>query len=132
MTLNGFLGASSRLLMVNHNKLAEGSLGWAILAIALMSIFSNASCLFSNYWATRAIEEAGTALYREWEKGPSRADKVEKMRLYGRDPKSFKDEVDKSPSTKWFHPWFLLPSAFVLAYVLIAALAVIQMATDSS
>ena len=88
-----------------------------------MGAISNASCLFSNYWASRAISETAIALHAvlntpEYREAKTRS--WRSLRLYGRDP----DNPPLPPSfwrppTKILHPWHLLPIIFGITYLLV-------------
>ncbi len=132
MTLNGFLVAGAALLAANYFRFnGTNYLTWALLAISFLGAVSNSSCLFSNYWAMRAIEGAGDVLIRSWgnlDLG-SRVRLISRMRLYGRDPESFGVNNDKSPPSKWLHPWFLLPVSFIAAYVILPFIPILLRGT---
>ncbi|MEZ0163189.1 hypothetical protein AB2L27_00245 [Kineococcus sp. LSe6-4] len=120
MALNGFLAAGSTILAANAEKF-DGSftLNGGIFLIAVLGAMSNASCLFSNYWATVAIRGAGEALLEAWrDLSPDvKGKKVSRMRLYGRDPLSFRRKG--RALTWWMHPWLLLPGLFLVVFAVL-------------
>lgn len=121
MTLNGFLLGGAALVGANFDKFdGPQALTLVTILISVVGTVCNESCLFSNYWATRAIREAGAVLSREWKNtlAPAEANAQRlRMRLYGRDPVSFVGPPFMKPSAV-LHPWLLLPAVFVCAFSL--------------
>ncbi|WP_127818117.1 hypothetical protein [Microbacterium sp. CPCC 204701] len=125
MTLNGFLVGGGAVLIANKDKF-DGSSGLTttLFAVCLVGALSNMSVLFSNYWATRAIREAGDALAITWATlEPNHRDRQRvEMRLFGRDPASFTGPSRPAPSQP-LHPWLFLPGLFVMFYMVIPLFA---------
>jgi hypothetical protein len=114
LTLNGFLVTSAAVLAANGDKFARsGTLSAALLAVGVLGATSNASCLFSNYWGTRAIRETCVVLVASWSDvaDDEREIRRTRMRLYGRDPRAAHD-LRRSPPSVLFHPWLMLPLVF--------------------
>ena len=113
MTLNGFLIGGVAVLTANHDEFQKQIvLTSALMIICIVGALSNASCLFSNWWATKAIRETADALSASWtveEHGRY----AKRMRIYGRDPRSFRGP-DRALPSEWLHPWLLLPTVFIL------------------
>lgn len=125
MTLNGFLVGGGAVLVANQEKFEQGyGLTASLFAISMLGALSNCSSLFSNYWATRAIREAGAALGKSWlALDPAERERqLGQMRLYGRDPESFRGPSQPVPS-QILHPWLFLPGIFTLFYICIAFVA---------
>lgn len=127
MTLNGFLFAGVAILIANVDKFeASTVLGGASLITALVGVTSNASCYFSNEWGVRAIRGAGKVVDEHWHKeyahdAEERERRRLRMRLYGRDPRSFGMPY-KPPPSRVLHPWLLLPLTFTLLFALLPVL----------
>ncbi|MET9259048.1 hypothetical protein [Amycolatopsis sp. NPDC004079] len=118
MTLNSILVGAIAVVAANAEKTAGSYVVSGVFLVAsVMGTISNASCLFSNYWATRAISEAGRVLADSWRGlDPSeRSRRQLRMRLYGRDPRSFDAAAGSAPSHV-LHPWLMLPSCFLLLF----------------
>lgn len=121
MTLNGFIVSGAALLIANQDKFKDNMLQLYLLLVAIFTVgaLCNASCLFSNYWANRAIREASAALQQAWTElklsDEERDRRCHRMRLYGRDPRSFSGNNSRLPSEN-LHPWMLLPAVFWVAY----------------
>lgn len=115
MTLNGFLIGGAAILSANRDRFAGPAvLTGALVIICIAGALSNASCLFSNWWAGKAMRDAADALADSWsDEGRRRVGPL--MRLYGRDPRAFRGAERPLPS-EWLHPWFLLPTLFWLLY----------------
>ncbi|WP_280442416.1 hypothetical protein [Nocardia brasiliensis] len=115
MTLNGFLIGGAAILSANRDRFAGPAvLTGALIIICIAGALSNASCLFSNWWAGKAMRDAADALADSWsDEGRRRVGPL--MRLYGRDPRAFRGAERPLPS-EWLHPWFLLPTLFWLLY----------------
>ncbi|PWW64687.1 hypothetical protein DFQ13_103661 [Actinokineospora spheciospongiae] len=117
MTLNSFLVGAMAVLIANSDKFRGGhSLGVCLLVIATLGALSNASCLFSNFWATVALRDASLVLVEEWNTldGQAREVRRARMRLYGRDPRSFAQK--KAPPSQVLHPWLFLPIVFSIFF----------------
>ncbi|QIS03008.1 hypothetical protein F5X71_12410 [Nocardia brasiliensis] len=122
MTLNGFLIGGAAILSANRDRFtAPGVLTGALVIICLAGALSNASCLFSNWWAGKAMRDAADALADSWS-DEARRRVGPLMRLYGRDPRAFRGAERPLPS-EWLHPWFLLPTLFWLLYCTAALFA---------
>lgn len=123
MALNGFLIAAIGITIANSNRIPHSSLNLILVGVSCLGAISNASCLFSNYWASRAISETAIALHAvlntpEYREAKTRS--WRSLRLYGRDP----DNPPLPPSfwrppTKILHPWHLLPIIFGITYLLV-------------
>lgn len=90
MTLNSFVVGSGAVLAANSDSF-DGThvLPGAALLLGMLGILSNASCLFSNYWATRALHDSGLVLDRHWStlSSDERERRRTSMTLFGRDPR---------------------------------------------
>ncbi|WP_052280483.1 hypothetical protein [Nocardia vulneris] len=130
MTLNGFLIGGAAILSANRDRFAGPAvLTGALIIICIAGALSNASCLFSNWWAGKAMRDAADALADSWsDEGRRRVGPL--MRLYGRDPRAFRGAERPLPS-EWLHPWFLLPTLFWLLYC-IAGLFATTVSGDKS
>jgi hypothetical protein len=132
MTLDGFLIAAFGLVVTNVDKLSDGRAFIAVVtSISILGTLCNASVLYSNYWASRAMKEADEAA--RWALDSSRidADGLEHpsylFRLFGRDPREL--DVDGpqlsqpwhpvTPPQKILHPWYLLPLLFCVTFVIL-------------
>jgi hypothetical protein len=121
MTLNGFLVAGLAISIANSDKIPANSLTVILVAVSSLGAVSNASALFSNYWASRAITEMTHALHvalSSLDLKERRAQTWGLLRLYGRDPDN--PPMPRSsfwiPPSKVLHPWHLLPIVFTVAY----------------
>jgi hypothetical protein len=123
MALNGFLVAAIGITIANSSRIPHSTLNLIVVGVSCLGAISNASCLFSNYWASRAISETAIALHTVLNAPEYRETKTRSwrsLRLYGRDP----DNPPLPPSfwrppTKFLHPWHLLPIIFGLTYLLV-------------
>lgn len=119
MALDSFLISGAAILAANNDKFDNHAVLAASLTIICMAgAGSNASCLFSNYWAGVAIREAANALATELDKYKNSRDRLlPLMRIYGRDPKNFaKSEFHIS---EMLHLWFFLPALFTGVFLTI-------------
>lgn len=123
MTLNGFLFAALGLVVANSGNLTSGrAAAFLVLVVATLGTLSNASALYSHYWASRAIHE--TELATRWALSPAQiaASSMHPpealFRLFGRDPKLRSVGGHRLicsayhpmwPLQKLVHPWFFLP-----------------------
>ncbi|WP_155290362.1 hypothetical protein [Rhodococcoides fascians] len=120
MTLNGFLIGGTAVLLANRDKFRDDETVFfaAVVTIALLGVLCNASSLYSNRWASKAIHEAGRALTSAWESARLTEEQIsartDMMRLYGRDPQSL--TAPRPPRSEMLHPWMLIPAVFVIAY----------------
>ncbi len=123
MALNGFLVAALGVAIANFSRIPHASLTLIVVGVACLGAVSNASCLFSNYWGSRAISEVAIALHgvlRTPEYRDSLGRSWRSLRLYGRDPDNppLPSNFWRPPST-FLHPWHLLPIIFGIAYLLV-------------
>lgn len=135
LTLDAFLIATVGVSIANSSEVApELALG-IVFVVALIGSLSNASCLFSNYWAGRAIDEASLQVSKELRRRmthpaaspatdadvgltPQQVELwLSRLRLYGRDPR---DEPERAgywiPPSGFLHPWYMIPTVMVLVF----------------
>jgi hypothetical protein len=123
MALNGFLLAALGVSIANSHNIPQASLTLIVIGVACLGAVSNASCLFSNYWGSRAISETAIALHQVLNAPENRAllnRSWSTLRLYGSDPDNL--PLPSSfwrPPSKFLHPWHLLPIIFGAAYLLV-------------
>lgn len=119
MTINGFLLGSFTLVVVNQEKIGSLTFG-ALIAVATLGAAANSSALFSNWWGTRCIRDISNVLQESWATDGLVGHDLEKrrsvMRMYGRDPASFRGFQRNLP-TEWLHPWLFLPAIFALSFL---------------
>ena len=123
MALNGFLTAALGISIANSSSIPHASLALITTGVACLGAVSNASCLFSNYWGSRAIQEMALALHQVLRRPEYREDLDQSwasLRLYGKDPDNppLPPNFWRPPS-KFLHPWHLLPAIFGIAYLLV-------------
>jgi hypothetical protein len=132
MALNGFLFAAFGILVTNARYFQSAdSLATLIGLVGSVGALSNASALYSHYWASRAIREADLAT--RWALTKVEEDRFTPaealFRLAGRDPDFARmpDGLKRSrarhpvwPPWKLLHPWFLLPLIGATAFVLLS------------
>jgi hypothetical protein len=119
MALNSFIVGGSAVLAASADRFENTYvLTGAALLFAVLGILSNASCLFSNYRATKSIHASGLALDRHWAKLPpdERERRRANMGLFGRDPRLVHQRGAPAPS-QILHPWLLLPTMFLLFFI---------------
>lgn len=123
MTLNSFLIGGAAVLAANFDKFATkpAVLASAVIFICTVGGLSNASCFYSNCWASVAIRATACALSSLLGNGPHRARALARMRLFGRDPRAF-DRPDRFQTSELLHPWMLLPVIFVGIFSLTSGL----------
>jgi hypothetical protein len=118
MTINGFLLGSFTLVIVNQDKIGSLTFG-ALIAVATLGAAANSSALFSNWWGTRCIRDISNVLQESWATDGIMGQDLERrrsiMRMYGRDPASFRGFQRNLP-TEWLHPWLFLPVTFALSF----------------
>lgn len=119
MTVNGFLLAAFAVVMSGSvGKKVPNILTASVIGICTLGALANASCFFSNYWASRALREAAQALHRMSKDGLLPIGYQEYLRLYGSDPKIPPTSFSMwRPPSVILHPWHLLPLVFLLAFV---------------
>lgn len=137
LTLDAFLIATVGLSILNKGDVAPRLALGVVLVVAVIGALSNASCLFSNYWAGRAIDEASLQVSTELrtrmagfaapgDGAGTTGDELtseelelwlSRLRLYGRDPR---DEPERAgfwaPPSVFLHPWYLIPTTLVLVF----------------
>lgn len=130
LTLDSFLVAILGVTLANLEKLGEGDLAfWLVWAVSAIGVLTNSSCLFSNYWGGRAIDEASRCATRELasltgslptELSTAGRRWLARLRLYGRDPRS---EPERSgfwrPPSGVVHPWFMVPLVFAATFAVV-------------
>lgn len=119
MTVNGFLLAAYAVVISGSvaQKLPT-ALSAAVIGISTLGSIANASCFFSNYWASRALREAAQALHRMATEGLLPSDYRAYLRLYGSDPRNPPTSFSMwRPPSNILHPWHLLPLVFLVAFV---------------
>jgi hypothetical protein len=132
MALNGFLFAAFGILVTNARYFqSANALATLIGLVGSVGALSNASAMYSHYWASRAILEADLAT--RWALTNVEADRITPaealFRLAGRDPNlaQMPDGLRRSkarhpvwPPWKLLHPWFLLPLVGGIAFVVLS------------
>lgn len=141
LTLDSFLVAILGVTLANTDKLPAVAFSfWPILVVAAIGAITNSSCLFSNYWGARAIDETSQRVTKELALiaaesgqptvGPTGTAEpseeatrwLARLRLYGRDPRSEPERIGFwRPPSGVLHPWFLVPLAFIAAFALTPA-----------
>ena len=114
MTVNGFLLAAYAVLVIGSvGQRIPSALTAAVIGISTLGSIANASCFFSNYWASRALREAAQALHRMSAEGLLPVDYQAYLRLYGSDPRNPPTSFSMwRPPSNILHPWHLLPCSF--------------------
>lgn len=119
MTVNGFLLAAYAVVISGSvGQRFPDALTAAVIGISALGSIANASCFFSNYWASRALREATQALHQMSAEGLLPVNYQAYLRLYGSDPRNPPTSFSmwRPPSTI-LHPWHLLPLVFLVAFV---------------
>lgn len=119
MTVNGFLLAAYAVVISGSvGQRYPAALTAAVIGISTLGAIANASCFFSNYWASRALLEAAQALHRMSTEGLLPVGYQAYLRLYGSDPRNPPTSFSMwRPPSKILHPWHLLPLVFLVAFV---------------
>lgn len=119
MTVNGFLLAAYAVVISGSvGQKYPNALTAAVIGISTLGAIANASCFFSNYWASRALREAAQALHRMATEGLLPVGYQAYLRLYGSDPRNPPISFSMwRPPSKVLHPWHLLPLVFLVAFV---------------
>lgn len=119
MTVNGFLLAAYAVVVSGSvAQRIPSALTAAVIGISTLGSIANASCFFSNYWASRALREAAQALHRMSTEGLLPVGYQTYLRLYGSDPRNPPTSFSMwRPPSKILHPWHLLPLVFLVAFV---------------
>jgi hypothetical protein len=110
MALNGLLAVAAGLVYTSKS-LTGHERSVLVIAVSTLGALSNASGLFSNYWASRAIAEARERDIRD--PAPLAWLKTKLDRGCSFAPSSLLD-----PPSKVLHPWFMQPFIFLVAYCL--------------
>lgn len=119
MTVNGFLLAAYAVVISGSlGQRFPSALTAAVIGISTLGAIANASCFFSNYWASRALREATQALHQMSAEGLLPVDYRAYLRLYGSDPRNPPTSFSMwRPPSNILHPWHLLPVVFLVAFV---------------